>query len=327
MGVREPLVLRHRAIEAAPSSHRIANVRRARDWFQQHLQVFRPIAIRALYERSVGVVIAMLDNGLYILSLFGEQREAVKLLEVKFLYQFGINAAVPFLPLFIVEEIGTNGWLDMLGVIGLAGTVLAGIDAQGISQLMATVLLLITAAFAIPVGLLGDRFGKKRIFALGLFVMGATALFAAFATRIPQLLLYLRFLGFGNTALTVLFGGYLAELIPAERVGEFTGLTAFAETGGVFLSILVAGEIISLNLFGLKYRMIFLISDIFLLLALGAVAFVKARLGDAPLVDTWLSSAYLRRTGEGLSPEETTSPSAGVRRWHPGRLYDGARTT
>ena len=168
----------------------------------------------------------------------------------------------------------------------MAGSGLAGIDAQGISQLMAAVLLLITAAFAIPVGLLGDRFGKKRIFALGLFVMGSTALLAAFAVSIPQLLLYLLFLGFGNAALTVLFGVYLAELIPAERVGEFTGLTAFAETGGVFLSILVAGEVINLNLFGLKYRMIFLITGVFLLLALGAVTFVKARLGDVAVVET-----------------------------------------
>ncbi len=215
----------------------------------------------------------------YLAELFHAQREAVKLLGVKFLYQFGINAAMPFLTLFVVEEIGLNGWPDMLAAFPwLASLGLDKIEAQGLSQLMAAVLLLVTALCAVPCGVMGDRFGKKKIFALGLFVMGAMALLAAFATTIPQLLFYLLFIGFGNSALTVLFGPYLANLIPAERVGEFTGLAAFAETGGVFLSILLAGELINLNLFGLKYRMIFIITGLFLLLGLIAVSFVKARL-------------------------------------------------
>jgi hypothetical protein len=45
----------------------------------------------------------------YLRHLFAEQREAVKLLGVRLIYQFGINAAVPFLTLFVISEIGTTG--------------------------------------------------------------------------------------------------------------------------------------------------------------------------------------------------------------------------
>ena len=53
-------------------------------------------------------------------------------------------------------------------------------------------------------------------------------------------------------------------------------MAAAAETGGVFLSILIAGELINLNLFGLHYRLVFLLTGTFLLLGFIAVLFVKA---------------------------------------------------
>lgn len=215
----------------------------------------------------------------YILALFREQPEAMKLLAVRFFYMLGINAAVPFLTLFMAREIGLNGWSEVLAMLPADFSAsLAKIDPGGLAQLMAAVLLLSTGIAALPCGVLGDFFGKKKIFAAGLLICGVTGLFAAFATDVPQSLFYMILLGIGNAALTVLFFPYLTDLIPAERVGEFVGLSAFAETGGVFLSILLAGELINLNLFGLQYRLVFLVTAVFLLLAFMAVLFVKSRL-------------------------------------------------
>lgn len=213
----------------------------------------------------------------YLRQRWAEDPEAIKLLGVKFLYQFGINAAVPFLTLFVVSAIGTNGWREMVADIPFGGDALGGMDANAVAFTMGAVLLISTAVFAFPVGLLGDKFGKKKIFALGLFVMGATGLLAAFAQTIPQLMLYLVFIGFGNAAQTVLYFPYLTDLIAADRAGEFQGLSAAAETGGVFLSILVAGELINLNLFGLHYRLVFILTGIFLLLGFVAVLFVNSK--------------------------------------------------
>ncbi len=245
LGVREPRELPHWAHKSKPAS---------------------------APRRSFGALVP------YLRDLYHTQREATKLLGVKFLYQFGINAAAPFLTLFIRDEIGLNGWSDMLSAFPFLTTLgLDKIDASSVALFVSFAFLIMQLLWAAPCGFLGDRFGKKRIFALGLGVMGVTALLSAFAMNIPQILFYLVFLAFGNTAQTVLFGVYLADLIPGDRVGEFTGLSAAAETGGTFLSILVAGALINLNLYGLQYRMIFIVTGLFLLLAVVAVQFVKAR--------------------------------------------------
>jgi maltose/moltooligosaccharide transporter len=282
LGVREPRELRHGPFVRAPPSRPMSHIRRGREWIEGARNLEALLKTLHIYRFGIGVATVLVGLKRYLQDLLHEQREGMKLLGVKFLYQLGVNAAVPFLTFFVVDEIGTNGWSDIVRAVpGMAATPLAAIDASGLSQLMGAILLLVTAVFALPCGLLGDRFGKKRIFALGLLVMGVFAMLSAFATSIPQLIVYLVFLGFGNSALTVLFGVYLADLVPGDRIGEFTGLTAFAETGGVVFSILLAGELLNLNLFGLRYRLIFIITGVFLLLALFAVTFVKARL-DRP---------------------------------------------
>ncbi len=220
--------------------------------------------------------------GDYMLGVYTEQREASKLLAVRFLYQFGINAAAPFIVFFVTDEIGTRGVPEMLAsfpVLALLG--LDKMDAQAIAFMIAADFIVMSGLWTVVCGLLADRYGKKRIFALGLFVFGVSALLAAFSTSIPELLFYLIFIGFGNAAQTVLFFPYLSDLIPASRVGEFQGLSAMAETGGYFLSILLAGELLNINLFNLHYRLIFVITGTFLLLAVLAVIFVKARIEAA----------------------------------------------
>ncbi len=223
----------------------------------------------------------------YLRRLFAEQREAMKLLGVRVIYQFGINAAMPFLTLFVITEIGTRGWPELVaGAPALASSGLGQISPEAVSQLVAAVLLLVTGLSALPVGYLGDRIGKKPVFAAGLLIVGAMALLAAGARTIPELLLYVLFLGIGNAATTVLFFPLLTDLVPASRVGEFAGLSAFAETGGVVFSVLLAGELINLNPFGLHYRMIFMVTGLCLLLGFLAMFFVKSRipqLAPAPL--------------------------------------------
>ncbi|MCL5952842.1 MAG: MFS transporter [Chloroflexi bacterium] len=226
---------------------------------------------------------SVLEFFIYLRHLFSEQQEAVKLLGVKFLYQFGINAAAPFITLFVVSEIGLRGWPELVGMLPLpVANALAGMDAQGVSQLIAALLLVTMGLAAVPCGLLGDRFGKRRVFGIGLLLMGIAALLAVSATTIPQLILYVFLLGLGNAAQTVLFFPYLTELIPSSRVGEFTGLSAFAETSGVVFSVLLAGELINLNLFGLHYRMIFIVTGLFILLAFGALLIIRAQGGAVP---------------------------------------------
>jgi maltose/moltooligosaccharide transporter len=214
----------------------------------------------------------------YLRHLFSEQREAMKLLGVRIIYQFGINAAMPFLTLFVITEIGTRGWPELVaGVPLLAPFGLERLGPEAISQQVAAVLLLVTGLAALPVGYLGDRVGKKGVFAAGLLIVGVMALLAAGAVSIPQLLVYVFFLGIGNAATTVLFFPLLTDLVPASRVGEFAGLSAFAETGGVVFSVLLAGELINQNPMGLHDRVIFIVTGVCLILGFLAILFVKGK--------------------------------------------------
>jgi MFS family permease len=96
------------------------------------------------------------------------------------------------------------------------------------------------------------------------------------------LLFYLCFLGIGNGMRLVMYGPYLADLIPAERMGEFTRLSASAETIGVFLAALLTGALINLNVFGWRYRIVFVLTGIFVLLGFVAVLFVAPKLLSPP---------------------------------------------
>lgn len=224
------------------------------------------------------LLIAVIFN---LAAIWRHQHEAAKLLAVKFLYQLGINAAAPFLTLFVSQEIGTRGWPELVGGIGwLGGTGLGRLDAAALSQLVAVTFLVMSLLSAFPVGWLGDRLGKKRVFALGLVVMGISAAVAAFAATIPQLLFYLIFIGFGNAAISVMFFPYLSDLVPGDRMGEFQGLSAMVETGGVVVSVLAAGFLIDQNVLGLRYRSVFILTGVFLILGFIAVQFVKGRLAE-----------------------------------------------
>ncbi|MGE5141470.1 MAG: MFS transporter [Rudaea sp.] len=214
----------------------------------------------------------------YLGDLWEQEREAVKLLFVRFTYQFGLNAAIPFIVFFVQDEIGTNGLPELAAAFPALG--LLGVDrwsAEQVAFLIGGDFILMTGFWTVACGHLADRIGKKPVFAFGLVVLGVSGLFAAFATSIPQLLFYLVFLGFGNAAQTVLFFPYLSDLIPAWRAGEFQGLSAMSETGGYFFSILLAGELLNLNLFDLGYRLVFIITGTFVLLAAIAALFVKSK--------------------------------------------------
>lgn len=218
------------------------------------------------------------EFGIYLRRLFTEQDQPVKLLAVKFLYQFGINAAMPFITLFIVSEIGVKGWPDVVAWVPFGASLgLDRIDANGISQIIPALMILTMGVMAVPCGVLGDRYGKRRVFGLGLVVMGISALLAASTTTIPQLIPCVILLGIGNAAQTVLFFPYLTELVPPSRVGEFTGLSAFAETSGVVFSVLLAGALINLNLFGLHYRLVFIVTGLFVLLAFAALLLIRRK--------------------------------------------------
>lgn len=216
-------------------------------------------------------------NG-YLLGLLRDQPDAMRLLGTRLLYQIGMGAVLAFLAPFIATEIGLNGWGEVLAVFPLLQTFgLEKIDPQGLAQMMAGIFLLATGVFAFPSGWLGDKFGKKIIFAVGLLVFGIAAFFAASAASITAVIGYMTLLGLGNAALSVLVYPYLADLISPKRFAEFAGLSALVESAGLLLAFPTASAFINFNFFQMQYRLVFVFAALFVLFAFGNIMFVRGR--------------------------------------------------
>ncbi len=179
-----------------------------------------------------------------------EQRQAVRYLGTLFVYQFGLNAILPFLVLFIVDDIHQTEQV-----------------AIGLSAL----LLVVTAIGAVVFGRLADRIGTRRVLSIGWAILSVSALAGVVITTLPETVVVVLLAGIGNGAATAVTWPLLTALIPSEKTGVFAGLKAAAESVAIPLSVVVASELF-LPRFG--YRGIFAMLAINIILALVLLRFV-----------------------------------------------------
>jgi MFS family permease len=209
----------------------------------------------------------------YVASLRGSQ-EAQKFFLGLFILFFGMNAVVPFLTLYAVNEIGVG---------------------EGEALLLFLVLVLVTGALAVPFGRLGDR-GElvvpatrgrlrlrvgpapayKRLIGFGIVCLAVAALLGTVATDRPHLLAVEVLAGVGNAALTVLWWPLLSELIPREQTGLFAGLAATVQSVALPGSVVLAGALIDATH---TYRVIFVVLAVAALLAFAVLAWVQVPRG------------------------------------------------
>jgi maltose/moltooligosaccharide transporter len=201
------------------------------------------IGIREPRELEKHAAQARLPLRAYVDALF-EQRQAMRYLGTLFVYQFGLNAIVPYLVLFIEEEIH---------------------ESQQIAFGLSAGLLVVTALGAVVFGTLADRIGTRRVLAIGWGLLAVSAIAGVFITTLPQTIAVVVVAGVGNGAATAVTWPLLTALIPPEKSGVFAGLKAAAESVAIPLSVLVAAELF-LPRFG--YHGIFAMLAINIVLAL-----------------------------------------------------------
>ncbi len=205
----------------------------------------------------------------YLASLLA-CREAMRFYVGLFALFFGLNAVVPFLTLYAVNEIGVT---------------------ESTALLLFVVVVGVTGALAVPFGKLGDR-GElvlpgsggrwrlrvgpapayRRLLAFGIVVQAVAALLGTAATTVPHLVILLVLAGVGNAALTVLWWPLLTQLIPPERAGVFAGLSATVQSLALPASVVLAGFLI--DSFG-TYRVTFVLLALASLVALAVIATVR----------------------------------------------------
>jgi maltose/moltooligosaccharide transporter len=131
------------------------------------------------------------------------EREVAKYLLATFFFWLGTGGVVPFLTRFGVNELGTD---------------------EGTAFLLLLVPVAATVVFALPSGWLGDRFGKKRMLMVGLIAMSASVMLGSQVQTVSQAVALLVVTGAANALCFVLLFPLLADLMPEDRSGEFTGM-------------------------------------------------------------------------------------------------------
>ena len=159
--------------------------------------------------------------------------QAMRYLLTGFVYQFGINAVIPFLTLFLIEDIH---------------------QTADIAFAVAGLTMFITAMSAFVSGKLAERFGSRAVLAAGWGVLVLAAIGGTLVADLPQTIVVVVLAGIGNGAATAMSWPLLTELIPSNETGVFAGLKAAADSIAIPLSIVVAAELF-LPRFG--YRGIF----------------------------------------------------------------------
>jgi MFS family permease len=161
-----------------------------------------------------------------------------------FVYQFGLNAILPYLVLFIEEDIH---------------------ESQQVAFALSAGLLVVTAVGGIVFGKLADRIGTRRVLAIGWGLLAISALAGVAVTSLWQTVLVVIVAGVGNGAATAVTWPLLSALIPPEKTGVFAGLKAAAESIAIPLSVVVAAQVF-LPLY--SYRGIFAMLALNIILAL-----------------------------------------------------------
>ncbi len=195
--------------------------------------------------------------GAYVRDVLG-YREVVKYSVAMTFFWLGGGAAAPFLTRFGVCELGLE---------------------QGASFLLVMGLVLCTALAAYPAGHLGDRFGKKRVQLVGLAFFSVAILAASQARSMEQILVAVFFVGVGNAIPYVLAFPLLADLMPRDRAGEFTGL------GSVLWSLVgPLGAMLGGVLVGISggYRLGFIFSGVMMICSFLALLSVRAPAKASP---------------------------------------------
>jgi MFS family permease len=161
----------------------------------------------------------------YMKDLFS-QKEIFLFFAAQFFWWMGMGAILPFLTIILKELYKIN-----------------------ISELMKTTPLVVTGGAAlvaaiIGAGILGDKWGHRKVISAGLGILVVGCLIAFFARSMPFVYLAIFIIGLGVSPIFNEPFALMAEMIPKGREGEFYGLDTISITLSQVPASLIGGAII-----------------------------------------------------------------------------------
>jgi MFS family permease len=124
---------------------------------------------------------------------------------------------------------------------------------EGKSFLVLLVFSIVAALFMLPMGMLGDRFGRKQILSCMVAFWAGSQLVVGLSQNLTHALLTVGLSAIPFTAIMSVGYAFFLDLIPRERTAEFVGISVLSIAIAVILGRLAGGTLIDT----LGYRSIF----------------------------------------------------------------------
>jgi MFS family permease len=135
--------------------------------------------------------------------------------------------------------------------------------------------MLAAGSFSMPLGIMSDRLGRKRMVLAGLLISALTSFLLAFSTTSPQMMVIYVFAGIGIAAFGPTMMSFVADFSPLTHIGRSYGWYTMAIYGGMSLGPTIGG----LFAYLLSYQWVFAISGIlgFIVFLIALLSFPKQR--------------------------------------------------
>ena len=187
----------------------------------------------------------------YLRSITEETR-ALRFFAAQFFWWLGFWMVSTFSTLFVVEELKVS---------------------EGNSFLVLAVFSVVAALFMLPVGMLGDRFGRKGVLSALVAAWAVAQIVIGFSQNLTHALLTVGISAIPFAGVMAVGLAYMLDLVPRNRTAEFVGFSVISVAVAQIVGPLIGGKLIDV----IGYRSIFPAAAAAMIVGLIILQFVSAR--------------------------------------------------
>jgi MFS family permease len=208
----------------------------------------------ALIQEPVGeeAETASTPGPLFYLRSIAKETRALRFFAAQFSWWIGFAMGSSFATLFVVEELR---------------------EPQGQSFLVLAVFSVVAALFMVPLGMLGDRFGRRGVLSCLVAAWAASQIVVGFSQNLTHALLTVGISAIPFAGVMAVGLAYMLDLVPRKRTAEFVGFSVISVAAAQIVGPLIGGKLIDV----LGYRSIFPAAAAVMILGLTILQSVSAR--------------------------------------------------
>ena len=235
-------------------------------WEEHPTAVFRVVALAffgfallaiSLLKEPVVLAEAVVPSAgksgpLHYLKGIAAETSAMRFFAAQHFWWLGFGMVSTFATLFVVEELGV---------------------AEGQSFLVLLPFTVVATLVVLPLGMLGDRFGRKAILTGMVFAWAVSEVLVGLSQNLTQAVILVAITAIPFAAVMGVGYAFMLDQVPAERTAEFVGFSVISIAAAQVLGPLLGGVLID----ELGYRSIFPTAAFLMIVGLVILQFVRPR--------------------------------------------------